>query len=72
MKAPPHKLERDTMIPTEILHNGTRKHVEKWEAQWSLALKDVPHILWIKFEGESKYTRFTSDRMGGFPELDYV
>jgi hypothetical protein len=56
-------------IPSELLHNGARKRVEKWEAQWSLALKAVPHLLWIKFEGESKYTRFTSDHNGDFPDL---
>lgn len=60
------------MIPSELLHDGTRKVVEKWEAQWSLALATVPHLLWIKFAGEPKYMRFTSDNAGNFPGLDHV
>jgi hypothetical protein len=70
---PPSIWKRDgMMIPKELMHDGARKRVEKWEAQWSLALKAVPHLLWIKFEGESKYTRFTSDTAGDFPDLDLV
>jgi hypothetical protein len=59
-------------IPSELLHDGKRKRVERWEAQWSLGVDELPHLLWIKFEGESKYTRFTSDHTGSFPDLDYV
>ena len=59
-------------LPTEIMHNGTRKRVENWQAEWSLALAKVPHRLWIKFEGEPNYTRFTSDTTGDFAELGYV
>ena len=60
------------MIPSELLHDGTRKVVEKWEAQWSLALATVPHLLWIKFAGEPKYTRFASDNTGNFSGLETV
>ncbi len=59
-------------FPSELLHNGVRKRVEKWEAQWSLALATVPHVIWVKFEGEPKYTRFTSDSAGSFVELERV
>jgi hypothetical protein len=60
------------MIPSELLHNGTRKSVENWEAEWSLGLDEYPHLLWIKFAGEPKYTRFTSDSRGSFAELDEI
>lgn len=60
------------MIADELMHDGTRKRVVRWEASWSLALSAVPHVLWILWEGESKYQRFTSDTSGGFPDLDEV
>jgi hypothetical protein len=44
--------------------------VVKWEAAWSLT-RDLPHTLWILFEGERKFRRFTSDASKCcFPDFD--
>ena len=54
-----------------LLCRGELKTIAKVEARWSLALsKEIPHLLWILWEGEAKYEKFTSDASGGFAELD--
>ena len=60
------------MIPSELIHNGARKRVAFWQAEWSLSLATLPHRLWITNEGEEKVIRFTSDNKGSFAELDEV
>ena len=45
------------------------RKVLRWEAQWSMAPSKVPHVLWIKFDGDGKkFSRFES--VGSdFPQL---
>lgn len=58
------------MIPEFLMHNGQRKRVVYWHADWSLNLRAVPHTLWIVWEGAGKKAeRFTSDASGEFAEL---
>lgn len=53
-----------------LLCRGEAKTVTKWQADWSLALSSgIPHVLWVLWEGETKYEKFTSDLTGGFTEL---
>lgn len=58
------------MIPEYIKHNGVTKKILKHEASWSLKLDMYPHLLWLLFEGDKKYTKFTSDNKGEFVGLE--
>ena len=61
----------DFITPGEtLLCGGKPRVVAKWQADWSLALPRIPHVLFILWEGESKYDRFTSDATGTFAEID--
>ena len=53
-----------------ILVNKVPKIVKRWEASWSFDLVEYPHLLWVLWEGETKFQKFTSDNKGSFAELD--
>lgn len=59
------------MIPEYLIHDGQRKRVVYWQADWSLNLRTTPHVLWIVWEGAGKKAeRFTSNAAGEFAELE--
>ena len=53
-----------------LVHNNELKMVAAYSAQWSLKLTKYPHIVLIKFEGETTYTKFISDNEGNFSDLE--
>lgn len=57
-------------VGAKVTVGGEQKVVKSWDATWSLKLSAFPHLLYILFEGETKYQKFESDDKGSFAELE--
>jgi hypothetical protein len=59
----------DLCVGSRFVVAGRERIVKNWEARWSMRLSQLPHEVWLLFEGETVYLRFVSDSTGDFHDL---